>query len=119
VEHAEQVTARRRAEDALRVAAPSSAIPAEVTIGTLHHPSLELRRPVRLAVALDGEFVTATFDQLDEFGYGADLAAAVEDWEQTIAELYFTLRAEQQRLGPSLLPLWEQLQTVVEERPCP
>jgi hypothetical protein len=92
-------------------------LPPDFLVGSLHHPFLRLRRPVRLAVAQDEEFVAVSFDDIDEFGYGPYLTAAVEDWQQTIAELYLTLRAERERLGPAMADLWERLQTIIEARP--
>jgi len=96
---------------------PPAGLPSEFVVGTLRHPVLRLRRPVRLAVAQDEEFVTVVLDEVDEFGYGPHLTAAIEDWQQTIAELYLTLQAERERLGPAMADLWERLQTVVEARP--
>jgi hypothetical protein len=96
---------------------PPAGLPSEFVVGTLRHPFLRLRRPVRLAVAQDGEFVTVLLEEIDEFGYGPHLTAAVEDWQQTIVELYLTLQAERERLGPAMVELWERLQTFVEARP--
>jgi len=113
-----------QAPPAVQTVAPAAAsggappgLPAEFVVGTLRHPFLRLRHPVRLAVAQDEEFVAVVLDEINEFGYGPHLTAAVEDWQQTIAGLYLTLEAERERLGPAMADLWQRLQTIVEPRP--
>jgi hypothetical protein len=95
----------------------AGAIPAELTIETLGDPRLHLRTPLRVTVEREGEHVTVWQPELEELGYGPDLAAAVEDFQQTVVELYGTLRAEQGRLGPEMVRLWTYLDQHVEERP--
>src|SRR3954447_24075551 len=58
-----------QAPPTVATAAPTSpgrqagGLPSDFLVGTLHHPLLRLRHPVRLAVAQDGEFVTVTLDE--------------------------------------------------------
>lgn len=47
--------------------------------------------------------------ELNEFGFGDNPQEALADLQGAIAELYFTLRAEQGRLGPDLSSVWEML----------
>lgn len=94
-----------------------SATPVRLRIGAVRHPRLRLSQPISLTVERDGEHVTVWSDALEEIGYGPHLTAAVEDFQDTVAELYFSLRGEGGRLGPEMRRLWETLQDVVGERP--
>ncbi len=94
-----------------------SATPDRLLLGGLRHPRLRLYRPVSLTVEREDEHVTVWSDLLEEIGYGPHLTAAVEDFQETVSELYFSLKAEQERLGPEMRRLWEMLQGMVDERP--
>jgi hypothetical protein len=108
-------------EEDVAVDEPTAAIrqgdlPAEYVVNTLDHPSLGLCQPLRLRVEQENEFVTVWNEDLEELGYGTDLLAAVADFQDTVTELYCTLRDEQAQLGPAMARLWRQIQLLVEER---
>lgn len=92
-------------------------LPATFVVGTLRHPALRLRQPVTLAVKPYRVGVVVSTEQPWIGGYGPYLTSAVEDWQQTLTELYLTLRQEQNRLGPALETEWTQVQVLVEARP--
>lgn len=94
--------------------APST--PSTIMVGTLPSPSIRLRRPLDLRVEKENEFITVWNEELEELGYGPNLAAAVEDFQQTLLELYRTLQAEQGNLGPEMQALWRRLSEYIEER---
>lgn len=95
-----------------------SATPPELLLGSLPHPWLRLRAPLRLRVEREGEQVTVWSDDLEELGFGPHLTAAVADFQQTVVELYLTLRqdARAARLGPAMRQLWDTLQQFIELR---
>ena len=68
-----------------------SATPAKVLLGSLNHPRLYLKAPIELKVSRDDGFVVVSNDELDEFGYGDFLTLAIEDFRQTLLELYYEL----------------------------
>ena len=47
--------------------------------------------------------------ELNEFGFGETLSEALTDLQAAIAELYFTLEEDQDRLGPDLSSVWDVL----------
>jgi len=51
-------------------------------------------------------------------GYGPNLGAAIEDFQQTLIELFLTLEADakENRLGAGMEQLWERLQHVIAQR---
>lgn len=98
------------------VLAPSSATPHELLLGSMNHPCLGLRQPLRLTITRDGPLVVAHASELEEFGYGPHLTSAVEDFRQTLLELYQTPKTESDRLGSDLTHLWRRLQSLIEER---
>ena len=89
--------------------------PCNVSIGSLLDDRLRLIAPLTLKLEREGEFYIARFDNLEEFGYGYTAIQAIDDFRQTLAELYWTLNEEQARLSQSLSKLWEQLGQVVQE----
>lgn len=86
-----------------------------VQIGSLLDPRLRLREPVTLKMEQDDEFHVAWCEELNEYGYGLDPIGAVQDARNTIAELYWQLKAEQERLGPDLADTWKKLSVLVYE----
>ncbi len=94
-----------------------SATPTDVLLGTLPAPELRLRAPIHLEVQREGDAVTVWSSDLNEFGYGPHLTEAIEDFQQTVIELYRTLEVQQSRLGPSMTELWALLQLLIERRP--
>lgn len=96
--------------------APLSATPSHLLLGNLNHPTLRLRHPLNLLIEREDQWIIATYPELDEFGYGAHLTEAVEDFRQSVIELYLTLKAEHEYLGPDLQRVWQSLQELIEER---
>ena len=94
-----------------------SATPREVILGTLPHPRLRLLAPIRLQVQREDGSVTVWAEDLEEVGYGPDLGAAIQDFQQTLIELYTTLDREHDRLGPGMAQLWRRLGQLIESRP--
>jgi hypothetical protein len=92
------------------------ATPERLLIGNLNHPRLRLREPINVIITRDDSLLIASIPEIEEFGYGTHLTAAVEDLRQTLIELFQTLKVERSRLGPDMLQLWNQLQVLIEER---
>lgn len=95
---------------------PLSATPSRLILGNLNHPTLRLRHPLELLIEREDQWIVAAYPELDEFGYGAHLTEAVEDFRQSLIELYLTLKAEQDQLGPDLQKVWQRLHDLIEER---
>lgn len=93
-----------------------SATPSEILLGSLNHPRLYLRKPIPLKIDREDEHVVAAWPEIDEFGYGSHLTAALEDFRQTLVELYLSLEADQKNLGPELQTLWSSLQEWVVKK---
>ena len=68
-----------------------------------------------LQIERDGDFYVAGCEELNEYGYGRDPISAVQDARHTIAELYWQLKAEQERLVPDLANTWQALSALVYE----
>ena len=109
--------------DIVRTAVMIAAVPRPDTvlrqvfpIADLLDDRIYLKQPIVLHVEPENEFYVARCDDFDEFGYGRDPMAAVDDFRQTFAELYWTLKNDEDRLGPGMKTLWERLTMVVSER---
>jgi hypothetical protein len=92
------------------------ATPDHLLVGNLNHPHLRLRQPINIVITREDSLLIASIPNIEEFGYGSHLTAAVEDLRQVLVELYQTLKAEHDRLGPDMIHLWSQLQEIIEER---
>lgn len=86
-----------------------------IQIGGLLDPRLRMNGSLTLQIERDGDFYVAGCDELNEYGYGRDPISAVQDARHTIAELYWQLKAEQERLGPDLVDTWQALSALVYE----
>ncbi len=93
-----------------------SATPVSILLGSLPDPVLFLREPITLDVEKeDGSFAVSS-SEIDEFGVGEYLMDAVEDFQQSLVELYLTLRENQNSLGPAMMALWARLVELIGER---
>ena len=83
--------------------------PHHVMIDSLPDPRLRVQGTLILDIARDGDFYVASCDQFDEYGYGPDQNVAVQDACNSIIELYWELRENQDRLGPDMERTWQAL----------
>ena len=95
--------------------APGAVAHSQIQIGSLLDHRLRMFEPVTLEMEQEGEFYVAKYDDLDEYGYGFDPISAVQDIRKTIAELYWQLKDDQDRLGPDLARTWQRLSELVYE----
>ena len=77
-------------------------LPTDMLVGALRDPRLRLHSPLHVLFRREDDFIIAECKELDEFGYGRHLTEAIEDLQQVVAELYFTLKTEEGRLGSYL-----------------
>ena len=99
-----------------RTIAGAEATPAVLTLASLHHPRLRLQIPLSLRIERENGHVTAWSDDLEEIGYGPTLGAALDDFQRTVVELYESLHAAQELLGPDMARLWRVMQLHIGER---
>ncbi len=85
-------------------------------IGGLRHPQLKLLKSLTVEYQQYATYCTLWNNELEEWGEGKDLGDAVEDFQQSIAALYFSLRASKDTLGPLMEQHWQYLCTIIEER---
>ena len=80
--------------------------PERFTLGSLRDGRLRVTASIEVVQMMEGsEYVVEALD-LNEFGFGDSLSEAIADLQAAIAELYLTLEAEQERLGPDLASVW-------------
>lgn len=97
------------------IEARSDAAIDRVRVGSLLDARLRMSQPVTLVIEKDEDFFVAWHEELQEFGYGTDPISAVQDFRNTMAQLYWQLKEDQHRLGADLLGTWERLSTLVYE----
>ena len=91
-------------------------LPAKVSLESLNDARLRVKEPIAVAVFATEGFIVAEAEELFECGDGVNQAEAIADLQYAIADLYFTLEGDKDRLGPGLQKVWETLQSKVERR---
>ena len=89
--------------DSLEAASP------EFLLGSLRDGRLRVVEPISVSRTAESGQIVLEAHELNEFGFGGNVSEAIADLQTAIAELYFTLDAEQERLGPDLAALRETL----------
>ena len=91
------------------------ALPETILLGALRDPRLRLIAPLIITFECENDDIVAYCEELEEFGFGTHLTEAIEDLQVTIAELYFTLKEENDRLGSNLIRIWDSLHQKIKE----
>ncbi len=94
---------------------PISAYRDRVEIGSLLDTRLRMRRSLTLEIERQGDSYVAKCSALNEAGYGDDPSQAVQDIRWTIADIYWKLKEDQDRLGADLVETWRKLSELVYE----
>ena len=81
----------------------------EFLLDSLRDGRLRVVEPISVSRTMEDGEVVLEAHELNEFGFGATMSEAIADLQTAIAELYFTLEAERDRLGPDLAAVRETL----------
>jgi len=92
-----------------------SAIPETVEIGSLFDDRLRMYRAVNVVIEQEVGFFLAKLEGFDEFGYSDNPMGAVDDLRLTLAELYWSLKEDQENLGAHLSELWQRITGIIRE----
>jgi len=91
------------------------AVPDQVLLGTVRDGRLRVQSPIRVKLTQEGQNIIAKAVEFNEFGFGENLSEALVDLQHAIAELYFTLEKEHDRLGRDLQRVWAKLQKKIHK----
>lgn len=89
--------------------------PERFTLGSLRDGRLRVVEPIEVTLMIEGGKHVLEAPDLNEFGFGDNPSEAIADLQAAIAELYFTLEAEQRRLGPDLAAVWGEVSRMVRK----
>ena len=89
-------------------------LPETFALGSLRDGRLRLVEPIEVAQMEEGGKCVVEAMGINEFGFGDNPSEAIKDLQAAIAELFLTLDAEQERLGPDLASVW----TVLSQKVC-
>ncbi|MEE8470697.1 MAG: hypothetical protein V3S51_05140, partial [Dehalococcoidia bacterium] len=87
----------------------------EVLVGFLRDGRLRVSAPFSVRLVVEEPHVIAEAVEFNEFGFGDNWSEALADLQRAIAELYFTLEEEQERLGADLQRVWASLQQKIQK----
>jgi hypothetical protein len=96
--------------------ASSPARPESILFGALADPTLRLRKAIPLEVSNDESAVVISWAEIDEFGCGQTLGAALDDFGAALIELHHRLHDQTVQLGPDLENVKRVLATYIEAR---
>jgi hypothetical protein len=91
------------------------AVPSAFLLGTLRHRRFRVTTGIPVEVARDGDTLVLCAVPIEEYGYGANFAEAVEDLQRTIVELFLGLRRDETRLGPDLRRIYANVREYVTD----
>lgn len=91
-------------------------LPSHIKLGALRDGRLRVISPISVNLSTEGQHVIAEAVELNEFGFGENPSEAIMDLQHTIAELYFSLEEERDRLGTDLQQVLDRLQQKICKR---
>lgn len=91
-------------------------VPQSILLGCLRDGRLRVVSPIAVDLATEGDHVIAEAVDLNEFGFGENLSEALADLQRAVAELYFALESDHDRIGLDLLEVWSRLREKVQRR---
>jgi hypothetical protein len=77
---------------------------------------MRLLKAIPARVEFRGDGIIVSWDEIDEFGTGGNLSAAIQDLGRTLSELYLSLSSEKGNLGPEMERIWRVLQQFMAPR---
>ena len=95
---------------------PLQQMPDEMLLGSLRDGRLKVESALMVRFSKEAKHVIAEAPDVNEFGFGQNPSAALADLQHAIAELYFSLEEEQDRLGTDLQEVWHRLQEKIQKR---
>lgn len=97
----------------LEAAPPELLVPGAIQLGTLSDPRLRVIAPIHVRLFEEHGQVVAEATDLSEFGFGSNVSEAMRDVQRAIAQLYFSLDQDRERLGSDLQSAWSTLERTV------
>ena len=91
--------------------------PDVASLGSLGGQRLRVREPFLVTFREEASQIVVGATEFDEFGFGSTKSEALVDLQRAITELYFTLSADADRLGPDLQRVWVELQKKITTAP--
>ena len=104
-------------EDALRPVSywPRGPRQKRIVLRDLHHQRLSVLTPIDVSLEIWDDVVTAYSYDLDEFEAAKEEFVALDELRASIADLYYILKSEQERLGPLPQEQWNYLSRIIRE----
>ena len=91
-------------------------LPERLALGALIDRRLRLLQPLEILVSQREAQIVLESPDLGEVAWGTTLSLALRDLQRAIAELYFSLDVDRDRLGPDLEKIRERMQELIARR---
>ncbi len=85
-----------------------------ILLESLDDPAFRLTQPMRLIAEYEPGAVIVMWDETRDFGVGATLEAAVNDFRHSITEMYRRVEDVPGKSGPRVAAVWHVLARYIE-----
>ena len=92
-------------------------LPTDILFGAIRDVRLRVKKPIPVTISRDESGVVVSSSELEDFGCGANISEALDDFAKTISELYISLEENADRLGDDLKRQFAHLRDFIEVRP--
>ncbi len=91
--------------------------PKKLLFGAISDPRLGVRVPIPVEISGKKGAVVTRWSDIEEFGYGTHMSAALDDFGKTVSELYWSLDSRESDLGTDLKKILSKLRHHLTPRP--
>lgn len=88
--------------------------PATILLRGLPVPELKISEPLRLDILVDKNATTVWSADLKLYGLGSNFEEALETFGFEMAELYYEMKENEEKLGAQAMKIWQFLKSVVK-----
>jgi hypothetical protein len=85
-----------------------------ILLESLDDPAFRLTQPMRLIAEYEPDSVIVMWDETRDFGVGATLEAAVNDFRRSITDMYCRVENVPGKSGPRVASVWHVLARYIE-----
>src|SRR5207247_3316826 len=91
-EHQQMIVDKRTTDMTITFETPKTSVrPDKILFGLILNPQLRIKKPLRVDISRSENSTIAYCPALEEFGYGPNISAALDDLAKTLSELFFSL----------------------------
>ena len=87
-----------------------------IQFALIRDPEIRVILPIPVTIEHNGDTVVAAWSQADEYGYGENRSEALEDFGQSVSQLFRTLSSDEKALGSEMSRVLDLLRRHIQFR---